>query len=300
MLSQNQRDVEYITITSDNYQEKIKLFKEQLKKQDDSTKTDNNETSDKPLNNEISKLLYDEAKKIEEEVIAGSNLKEISEKYGLSYKSISKINETSQRDLPKFHQFLKNALAAGENYPSEAFKIDENNDSLGYYILNIPKMHKSSYKPLNEETEKEIIQFIQEEKKEQIAKKQAVKLYNLVISKKKSVNDIIKENPNMSLQETRFTRTSSDINVNLLTNIFEIKNKNAYTNLFSSLNDRYNFQFAIVKEIQLPKYDKSSEKVKIVKTQLTNYLTNTVNQEFLNYLYSKYEVKIFSKKLEEL
>ena len=301
------RDVEYIAITSNDYQDKIKSLKEEVnneltnsKNTDKTNKELDSQRADNLLTNKINRLLHNEIKKIENEIAEGSSLKEIATKYKLKYQLIEKLNNNTEKNIPNFNQFLDQAFSASENYPSEAFGINKNKISSGYYILNIPKIYKSHYKPLDEERKKEIIKFIREEQTSKALQEKALKFYNLIVSGEKSLKDIIQENSNISVQEITVSKDSSNINPNLLISVFGLKNKNSYSNIFKSKESSHIFQFANVKEIQLPQQSPSADQIKIIEDQLVNFMTTAINQEFLYYLYKKHTVKIFPETLEKL
>ncbi|NRA73857.1 MAG: SurA N-terminal domain-containing protein [Rickettsiales bacterium] len=294
------RDVEYVTITPDEYKNKINQLKEEIKNDlIKNNKPNNIEIINNLVNNKINKLIYDKVKKIEEEISAGNTLKEIATKHKLPYKFVEKISRSNSQNIPQFNQFLTQVFSTSENEPSDTILIDGNKIASGYYILNVSKIYDTHHKPLDEETKKEIIKLIQLEQKEKISQEKAVKFYNLITSEKKSLKDIIKDNPNISVQEITISKTSPNIDANLLMSIFSLKNKNSYTNIFRSKKTNI-FQLALVKKIQLPSEEPSSEQAKIIEAKLANFITDGINQEFLNYLYKKHKVTVFPKTLEKL
>ena len=166
----------------------------------------------------------------------------------------------------------------------------------------MPKIYKSHYKPLDDEIRKKITEYVMEEHKEKILKEEALKSYNLIVSGKKTLEQAVSESTNLSLERITVGRTelkNSKLDANLLATIFSAKDKNLYRNIYRS-KEPYIFQFAIVREVRLPAISPSFNKIKAIDTQLSNYLTDAIKQEFLNYLQSKYPVKVFPGTIKEL
>jgi hypothetical protein len=306
------RDVEYITITPTMYKDKIiisdKELEDELKNINTSVKKDKSvlkKIKNNLLTTKIYKAIHDEIKVIEDEIAAGNSLKDVAKKHGLEHTLIKKLNAAGQsqktQSLPKFEKFIEQTFSISEEIPSDTIAIRKNNVSAGYYILNVPRIYKSYYKPL-EEVKNTVVTLTGEEQKERILREKALQIYNLVVSNKKTLEQVINKNPNVSLEKMTVGRTvqrGATLDTNLLTSIFKIKEKNSYTNVFKS-REVYAFQFAKIKQIELPQNAPPLNKSKILNDQLSSYFTTAIRQEFLNYLYSKFDVKVFPKTLKEL
>jgi hypothetical protein len=309
------RDVEYIKIEAPVF--KIKISDEELKKEVDSS---NESKKDKAfidgvranlIRTKTYKATSEYIRNIEDEIASGATLKDIASKHpgSVKYVFISKLTQTSEnQSAPKFEQFMPQAFSLPQASPSETFAIkknlasgDSHNTPYDYYILNVPKIYEPHHKPLDANVRKQVIESLNEERKEKILKEEAFKIYNLVVSGKASLEQIIKENPNVSLKETilgRAQQKGDNTDKNLLMDIFNSKNKISYTNIFKS-KELYAFQFAIVKNVQLPQAPTSLEKAN-AEAQLSLYLKDTIKQEFIAYLHSKYKVRVFPNILKEL
>jgi peptidyl-prolyl cis-trans isomerase D len=295
------RDVEYITITPELFKGKVKLSDEEIKEALANAK------NDKPvverikanlLTTKIYKALHEEIKVIEDEIAAGSNLKEIAKKHNLHYASLEKLTHSGQG--PKLEQFVEQAFAAAEDMPSDAITIQKDTIAAGYYILSVPKIYKSHYKPL-EEIKPQLAEYVKEEQKMKAAEQEALSIYNRIVAEKKPLDKVVLENSNISLKEITVGRSAekgSNVSADLLADVFSLKDKSSYTNLYRS-PEIYAFQFATVKEIKLPQAV-PSERTKAVTGQLSHYLTDAIKQEFLDYLHSKYPVKVFQATIKEL
>jgi len=307
------RDIEYITITPAEYRNKVKISAEELSNElssSENSKANKDviaQIKENLLVNKIYKAMHDSIKVIEDEIAGGSGLKDLAKKYQLPHKSIKEVNNAGQSQesrikAPKFDKFLEQAFSANEGTPSDTSAITEDDASSGYYILNVPKVYESHHKALDKQTKEDVRTAIKEVKRGEVLKEKSLKLYNQIVSGDKTLEQIRSANPNVSYERQIIGKSEpkGSASADLLTNIFALQDKNSHTNMFKS-NELHAFQFAIVKEIKLPDASKlSSEKINDIKGQLSNYLTAAINQEFLSYLYTKYEVKIFPDVMKEL
>lgn len=302
--SPERRDISFIAIDANTFKPTIKVVDKEIEDGFAHLKKDKKFVITKAMRSDAKEGLiaqkaeiyaHEQTKKIEDALAAGSSLQAIADKYNLKVQTIKNLAANSvDANLPPFIlPHLSDIFAFAEN---QAETLPNADQSSTYCVINVDKIYKPEQKAL-QEVKANIVDRITTEKQKQKLNEVALKLYNDVSSGKRSLPQLLSGNANVELKTIAVSRTNTQLSQNLLANIFEVKKKNGYTNLYQAL-DKIAFQFAVVKAIVPPK-ELSEDKRMVLKNQLSQYMTDTIRHELLSYLYSKHGVKIFYDSIGE-
>ncbi len=285
----------------------IKLLKTTTTKLD--LKKLKQETKEHVIAQKIEQAMYEDIKKIEDELSSGETLEEIAHSHKLPIRTVLMITEQGKNNLykehesnPNFSNFLVNTFQLPENQPSELFSIDEN--SLGYYIVNTMKIHHAQQLQIDQ-VRKQINVTLETEHKNLSANKIINELVSKV-GKSEFKETIVAYEPIVTLTSFTLPRPSesamyhqnSIIPFDSQLEILELSPNN-YSKTFQTTEG--DFAFAILKSIKInpTKLSTANNDLKL-KKGLAYGLSSNIMQEYMSYLEQIHKVKIHTDVLERL
>jgi hypothetical protein len=256
-------------------------------------KIDESAIKDKASEIDVIEQIHDLSGEILDELASGKTLEEISKQYEIAINKTSAITDQGiaisgvKANLPKVNNFLEAAFSLGQDEVSD---ILESEDAKLYVLARVDKINEKTYKNLDE-----VKEFAVKGWQSQNQAKQLVDLFsNLKSDLDSGKTTLEKFAQQYGVEVTNLksiSRNSTDFPREFIENIFATEKGR-----FSEINrdTKNNLIIAQVTNISLPQQQSALELFKD-KNKLEEEYSQEIMAQYLEYLKSKYNVKINSK-----
>ena len=229
---------------------------------------------------ELDNFFKDLKLKINQQILDGLSISEISEQNNLLLKQMNDIEQNSSEQDNLKISIINAAFSENKDFISNIFDFSDNKS----FVVNVNEIYQSKVQDIDIVIDEVIADFIKSNK---------IEFANEIFEINNSDNDLQKINSNFGLdiEEIEIKLTSDALPDTLITKIF---NSDLNSIVFSS--DDFNAYFAKVKNIKIPNESNFSESISLL-SELKNAFGNeiiktkniSINNELINGLLSQYK-----------